>query len=84
MGVVEVYGGSGGGVWWEGWMSVVGGVKECGGRGGGVWEGLRNVVRGVRCVVERVRCVVRGVEVCGKECGVWERVEVCDGRGVGG
>ena len=41
VGVVEVYGGSGGGVWWEGWMSVVGGVKECGGRGvvGGVWEG---------------------------------------------
>ena len=21
------------GVWWEGWRSVVGGVKECGGRG---------------------------------------------------
>ena len=28
VGGVEVYGGSGGGVWWEGWMSVVGGVWE--------------------------------------------------------
>ena len=34
--------------------------------------------------MEEVRCVVRGVEVCGKECGVWERVEVCGGRVVEG
>ena len=27
-----------------------------------------------------MRCVVGGV----KECGVWEGVEKCDGRGVGG
>ena len=47
-------------------------------------RGVRCVVGGVRCVVGGVRCVVRGVEVCGKECGVWERVEVCGGRGVGG
>ena len=50
VGVAEVYGGSGGGVWWEWWRCMVGGVdecggrgvggvKECGGRGGGVWEG---------------------------------------------
>ena len=54
---VEVYGGRGGGVWWEGWRCMVGGVEECGGRGkmcgergggecgrgGGVWEGVRCV-----------------------------------------
>ena len=28
--------------------------------------------------------MVRGLEVCGKECGVWEGVEKCDGKGVGG
>ena len=33
---VEVYGGRGGGVWWEGWRSVVG-LEVCGGRGGGMW-----------------------------------------------
>ena len=27
--------------------------------------------------------MVRGLEVCGKECGVWEGVEKCDGRGRG-
>ena len=71
VGVVEVYGGSGGGVWWEGWMSAVGGVdecggrgvggvKECGGRGGGVWwEGWMSVVGGVK-------------ECGGRGGGVWE------------
>ena len=33
----------GGGVWWEGWRSVVGvggsvgEIEDCGGKGGGVW-----------------------------------------------
>ena len=48
------------------------GGGECG-RGGGMWEG-------VRCVVRGVEVSVGGVEVCGKELGVWEGVEVC-GRG---
>ena len=56
---VEVYGGRGGGGWWE---------------GGGVWEGLRCVVGGAeecgRCV-GGWRCV-GGLEECGgrvEECG---------------
>ena len=57
MGGVEECGRAGG-VWWEGWRSVVGGVEVCGrgkvcgergggecGRGGGVWEGVRCVGR---------------------------------------
>ena len=44
-GGVEECGGKGGGVWWEGWMSVVGlevlvgGAEECGRAGGMWWEG---------------------------------------------
>ena len=31
---MEVYGGSGGGVWWEWWRCMVGVVEVYGGRGG--------------------------------------------------
>ena len=34
-GIVECL--KGGGVWWEGWRCMVGGVEVYGGRGGGVW-----------------------------------------------
>ena len=72
VGGVEVYGGRGGGVWWEGWRCMVGGVEVYGGRGGGVWW-------------EEWRCMVGGVEECGgrgKVCGErgggeWGGVEVC-------
>ena len=54
------------------------------GRGGGVWwEGWRSVVEGVRCVVRGVVVSVGGVEVCGREGGVWKGVEGC-GKGIGG
>ena len=67
----------------EGVRCVVEGVW-CGERGGGVWEGYRGVVGWVRCVVRgwrcmgrsvvcgrEWRCVVGGVEVCGRDIGVW-------------
>ena len=65
---VEVYGGRGGGVWWEGWRRV----EECGRAGGVWWEGrveCGRYVGGWRCV--------GGLEECGG------RVEECGGRGGG-
>ena len=69
-----------GGVWWEGWRSVVGvggsvgEIDDCGGKGGGVWW-------------EGWRCVGMS-EVCGRDGGVWEGwrcvgVVKCGGRGGG-
>ena len=56
-----------------GGVEVWGRGKVCGGRDG---DEFRRGVGGV------VSVWVRGVEVCGKESGVWEGVEVC-GRGGG-
>ena len=63
--------GRAGGVWWEGWRNVVGGVESCGGKG----KLCARAFKHKKCIPEKkvfaaigmwegVRHVV-GVEVCG-------------------
>ena len=88
-----MYGGRGGGVWWEGWRSVVG-LEVCDGRGGGVWEGggmwwegWRNVVVGVEECGGKGKLCARAFKhkKCIPEKKVFAAIGVWDGvRHVGG